>query len=600
MACRKLAAFLLVATIAPHAGATSTPNPNAPDGSATVTVGSDVACDYANITQATVLAPAATTLNIHIAKNNVMTTTQTIIGRNVALMGGYDTCSSTTPSGHTVLDGSAFTGSVLRTNASFSGTGSYNVSLTSITITNGTGSSSFPGGGMTIDGPFVVNLGDTYVQGNTTTLSGGGILVRGEAGTGVGTTERTSLFLLANTIVNDNHAQKGGGIACTGRSTVGVIDSIVSNNFATSAGGGISSAQCYVAALGHAIPTFGIRTNTVTGAGGTGGGIYALGGTVVLFGDATRKSVVADNLAEYGGGIGIDSATLQAYDASVSGNFAQFRGGGIYATNSTTFFVRSRNASLCHDALRCSELSGNRVMGTGPTAVGGGVFAVGGTTLISGTFMEDNRVAAGRGMAVAALNAPGTSGGAAADGLRIFGSVIANSGTGGPAAPADASIISIENSAAGLGFDTFSRNLAVPRMVYTPSTGGASLYPIRIFGTIFDASSGLAADPGVTGTVPAGDCNRLHENSSAFALGSTRSTSFTINFVNPAANDYSLAANSVLLDWCDGSLAFFPALTAEGGIRPYDDPGFNALYGNYDLGALERQPSDIIFKNGFE
>ncbi len=600
MALRKLVAFVVLAAIVRGASATPEPQLAEPDGSLTVTVGSDAACNYANITQATVLAPAASTLNIHIAKNNVMTTTQTIVGRNVALMGGYATCSSTTPTGHTVLDGSAFTGSVLRTNASFTGTGSYTVSLTAITITNGTGSSTFPGGGMTIDGPFLVYLGDTYVQGNATTLSGGGILVRGEAGTGVGTTERTALFLVGNTIVNDNHAQKGGGIGCTGRSTVGVIDSIISNNMATSAGGGISSVQCYVAALGHAIPTFGIRTNTVTGAGGTGGGIYALGGTVVVFGDATKKSVIADNLAEYGGGIGIDSATLRVYDASVSGNFAQFRGGGIYASNSTTFFVRSRDVSLCHDALRCSELSGNRVMGTGPTAIGGGLFAVGGTTLISGTFIEDNRVAAGRGMAVAAFNAPGTSGGAAADGLRIFGSVIANSGTGGPAVAADSSIISIENSAAGLGFDTFSRNLAVPRIVYTPSTGGASLYPIRIFGTIFDASSGLAASPGGTGTVPVGDCNRLHENSSSFALGSTRSTSLPVNFVNSAANDYSLAANSVMLDWCDASLAFFPALTAEGGIRPYDDPGFSALYGNYDLGALERQPLDVIFKNGFE
>ncbi|MEO7934947.1 MAG: hypothetical protein ABIR27_01695, partial [Dokdonella sp.] len=121
MICRKLAAFILVAAIAPIASATSTPNPNGTDGGLVVTVGSDDDCDYANITEATVFAPAASTLTIHIAKNNVMATTQTIIGRNVAIVGGYDTCSSTTPSGHTTLDGSAFTGSVLRTNASFTG-----------------------------------------------------------------------------------------------------------------------------------------------------------------------------------------------------------------------------------------------------------------------------------------------------------------------------------------------------------------------------------------------------------------------------------------------------------------------------------------------
>ncbi|MEO5560890.1 MAG: hypothetical protein ABIO49_13285 [Dokdonella sp.] len=600
MAWRELAVFVVLATIVPGASASAEPISNTPDESLTVTVGSDGACDYANITQAVVFAPAASSLIMHIAKNNAMTTSQTITGRNVALVGGYDTCSSTTPSGHTVLDGSAFTGSVLRINASFAGTDSYNVSLFAITIINGTGSSTLPGGGMTIDGPFIVSLSDTYVQGNSTTLSGGGILVSGESGTGVGTTERTRLIVGGSSIVNENHASKGGGIGCSGRSTVEVIDSIVSTNTATSAGGGIASDHCYVAALGHAIPTFGIRSNTVAGAGGTGGGIYALGGTVVVFGDAIRNSVVADNLAEYGGGIGIDGGTLRVYDANVSGNFAQFRGGGIYASNSTTFMVRSRNASICHDALRCSELSSNRVTGTGPTASGGALFATGGTTLVAGTFIEDNRVAAGRGMAISALNAPGTGGGLAADGMRVFGSVIANSGTGGPAAPVDGSIVSIENSSAGLGFDTFSRNLAVPRIVYTPSTGGASLFPIKIFGTIFDATSGLAADPGAIGTAPTGDCNRLHESSSPFAMSSTRSTILAPNLVNPAASDYSLAANSPMLDWCDASLAYVPALTAEGGTRPYDDPVFLALYGNYDLGALEREPPGIIFANGFE
>ena len=600
MAWRTLAAFIVIAAIAPNASATSAPDANAPDGSLTVTVGSDGACDYANITQATVFAAAASTLTIHIAKNNVMTSSQTIIGRNVALVGGYDTCSSTTPSGHTELNGSSFTGSVLRTNASFTGTGSYNVSLTAISIINGTGSSTLPGGGMTIDGPFIVYLNDAYVQGNTTAFSGGGILVRGESGTGVGTTERTGLFLVGNSIINDNHAAKGGGIGCSGRSSVIVMDSIISTNLATTAGGGIDSEQCYVAALGHAIPTFGIRSNTVTGTGGTGGGIYATGGTVFVLGDATRKSVIADNLADYGGGIGILAGTLSVYDASVSGNFAQFRGGGIYASNSATVMVRSRNALSCHDALRCSELSGNRVTGTGSTAAGGALFAVGGTTLVAGTFIEDNRVAAGRGMAIAALSAPGTNGGLAADGLRIFGSVIANSGTGGPAVPADGSIVSIENSSAGIGFDTFSRNLAAPRIVYTPTTGGASVYPVKIFGTIFDATSGLDADPGATGTTPTGDCNRLHENDSPFSNGSTRSTNLPPKLVNPAANDYSLAADSQMIDWCDASLAYVPALTAEGGVRPYDDPGFNGFYGNYDLGALERQPLDIIFKNGFE
>ncbi len=83
-------------------------------------------------------------------------------------------------------------------------------------------------------------------------------------------------------------------------------------------------------------------------------------------------------------------------------------------------------------------------------------------------------------------------------------------------------------------------------------------------------------------------------------MSSTRSTTLQPKLVTPAANDYSLAADSGLLDWCDTSLAYVPALSAEGGVRPYDDPEFNGIFGDYDLGALERQPADVIFKDGFD
>ncbi|MEO8461182.1 MAG: hypothetical protein ABI451_11695 [Dokdonella sp.] len=600
MAWRKLAAFIFVSVIVPEASATPELKWTQPEGTTvTVTVGSDAACNYANITQAVILAAASTNLNIRVAKNNVMTGTQTIIGRdNVAIYGGYDTCSSTTPNGHTVLSGSAFTGSVLRTNASFSGTGTYNVLLSAITIANGTGSSTLPGGGMTIDGPFSVYLTDTFVLSNTTAFSGGGISVRGELGTGAVSTERTKLVLFGNTNVIDNHAAMGGGIACTFRAYVQMSDSLISSNTATSAGGGVASQQCFFQSYGHVLPTQGIRTNTVTGAGGAGGGIYAAGGTVYLQPFPAASSIVANNSAETGGGIDVVAGNLYVTDSSVINNTAQLRGGGIYTVNATTIVARTSGASSCHVPLRCSELSGNQVTGTGATASGGGLFASGGTTLIAGTFIENDRVAAGRGMAIATLNATGTNGGIDINGLRIFGSVIATSGTGGPAVAADSSIVLIDTGSAVLGFDTFSRNLAVPRIVYTPTAGGET-YPVDIYGTIFDATSGLAADPGANGPVPNGDCNRLHETSSPFAGTSTRSTTLPPMFVNAAGNDYTLAFNSPMIDWCNASYNYPIGLTAEGGVRPYDDPFFTALYGNWDLGALELQPLDIIFKNGF-
>ncbi|MEO7916000.1 MAG: hypothetical protein ABIR16_00020 [Dokdonella sp.] len=308
--------------------------------------------------------------------------------------------------------------------------------------------------------------------------------------------------------------------------------------------------------------------------------------------------MVDSNSADYGGGIYAVAAQVTLSDATVTNNTAVVRGGGINAVNSTTIVERTYSSSTCHHALRCSELSGNRVTGTGSTANGGGLFASGGVTRISGTFIENNRVGSGRGMAVAVLNAPG-SGGLSPDGLRIFGSVIATSGTGGPAAGSDSSVVHIENSSAALGFDTFSRNLAVPRIVYTPTTG-STIYEVAIYGSIFDAASGVVASPGASGAEPYGDCNRLHETTSTFATTSTRSTALAPTFVNAAAGDYGLDTFSPMLDWCDASYGYSIAMSANGGVRPYDDPNFTAAFGNYDLGALERQPLDVIFKHGFE
>lgn len=604
MALRKLAVISILAATVTANGAGAAPQPFAYDRdgtTVTVTVGSDAACNYANITQAVILAPASTNLIIRVAKNNVMTGTQTIIGRdNVGIYGGYDTCSTTTPNGHTTLDGSAFTGSVLRTNASFSGTGTYEVFLSAITIANGTGSSTLPGGGMTIDGPFSVYLTDTFVLSNSTAFSGGGISVRGELGSGTVSTERTKLVLFGNANIIGNHAATGGGIACTGRVYMQMSDSLISANIATSAGGGVALQQCFFQSYGHVLPTQGIRTNSVTGAGGAGGGIYAAGGTVYLQPFPGSSSIIANNSAETGGGIDAVTGNLYVTDSSVINNTALLRGGGIYTVNATTIVARTSGASSCHAPLRCSELSGNQVTGTGSTANGGGLFASGGTTIIAGTFIENNRVAAGRGMAITVLNATGTNGGLDVNGLRLLGSVVATSGTGGPAVGTDSSVVHIENSSAALGFNTLSRNLAVPRIVYTPTTGGGPLYTIRIYGTIFESPTGLAASPGTTGTVPTGDCNRLNESSSPFSASSARSTLVAPMFVNSAIGDYGLAPSSEMLDWCDASYNYPIGLTAEGGVRPYDDPGFPPAFGNWDLGALERQPLDILFKNGFD
>lgn len=602
MARRILALLVLLFPMAVAAIAlpeAKTVNPDEVNVDLTVTVGSDGACNYSTITQAAAMAAAADTLIMHVAKNIVINATQVIPGRAVALVGGYDNCSDTSASGHSVLSGSSFTGSVLKATALFTGSGAFDLTLVGIDVVNGVGTSGSQAGGITIDGPFNVLLVESYVQFNFTNFNGGGISIKGQAGTGT-MTERTNLTLTSNSIVSNNTGANGGGIACNGRVRIQSLDSQIAVNTASGAGGGIYSQQCYVNLFEHGLFQ-GVISNTVTGASGAGGGIYASSGSVYVLGGQTKQSLIDSNNAESGGGIGMASGSLYLSDATVTNNTATTRGGGLFLTGSVAIVARTRATSSCHHSLRCSEISGNHVTtSTGLIAAGGAVYASGGSTRISGTFIENNQSATGRGMAVYVADAPGTNGGLDVNGLRINGSVIAANTTGGPAAGSDSSVVHIQNSSAELGFDTFSRNGTVPRAIYTPTVAPNTVYPIDIYGTIFDATSGFAADPGANGAVPQGDCNRLNETSSPFAGGSTRSTTLLPNFVNAAGNDYALGPGSSLVDWCDASFNFSSAMSAEGGVRPFDDPVFPALYGNYDLGGLERQPADILFKNGFQ
>jgi hypothetical protein len=582
------------------------PFPDLPEGTTTtVTVGSDAACGFSSITLAAQFALTSAQLNIRVARNVVITSPQLIPARNMAIYGGYDTCSDSTPSGRTILNGSGFTGSVLRATGSYAGSSIYTLRLVALEITGGLGSPSAPGGAVTIDGPFWVLVEDSNIHDNVAPDRGGGIWVLGQAGA-ASSFERTGLFIYGNSSVSNNQAGSGGGIACAGRVFMTVDNSLIAGNDATASlsyGGGIYSEGCYAWLGDHSTSTAqGVIANRVLSAGGLGygGGIGAVqGSTVYIVGGRRQPSNVVLNSADRGGGIFLANSALIARNATINNNTAEVEGGGVYAVNSDTRILRTLRGANCHDALRCSQLSGNRANGTSYSDAGGGLRARNGTTLIAGTFIELNHTSSSHGVAVAVETASGTGGGVNRDGLQIFGSVIAGNDANGTAVESESSIIWLSASSALLGFNTFARNVGVPHIVYTPSYGGSAMYPIGIVGSIFDSGSGLAADPGSRGTVPSGDCNRLNESSSAFAVGSLRSTTVQPQFVDAANRDFTLAGTSPMVDWCDASDGSV-LLGADGGPRPYDDPAWSALYGDYDLGGLERHPEDLIFRDDFE
>lgn len=569
------------------------PLPNEPTGTL-ITVGSDAACDYSNLTAATFANGSIPNIYVRVAKN-VAPRLDTLPGRNMTIQGGFDTCSDTSPSERTVLTGTGAPGSVLWLTAGYSGSTSYTVNMIDLEIRDGVGQTG-RGGGMTINGPFQVFLNNIAVVDNST-VKGGGIYIKGQAGN-AGGNELTQLVLFGNSTVGNNNAESGGGIACEEKANVRIYDAAVEDNLASDVGGGIYSLGCYMTVYDST--TFnGVVFNTASGILTAGGGIYADSSIVFLRGGQKGRARVIGNTADLGGGIHLrNNSQLYAYDSNILQNTA-FAGGGVYAENSTTVIARTRAGASCYDEIRCSRLTDNRATAPGANANAGGaaLFASGGTTRISGTFIEYNFADGGRGMAVRVVNAPGTNAGSDLNGLRILGSVVANNS--GSAAVADyQSIVEFKTSGGVVGFSTFAGNRAVSNIVYTPST--AALYRIDVYASIFDATSGNVAGPGAMGPNPNGDCNRLHENSSTFAMNSTRSNSFPPQFVDVASADYRLGGLN-LVDWCDASVNVLPtALSADGGPRPYDDPGISAQFGNWDIGGLERHPLDLIFRDGFE
>ncbi len=563
-----------------------------------VTVGSDAACDYADLTQATLLAGSSNIdIRIRVAKNVGPRLHVLSVHPTTSIVGGFDTCSDTTASGRTVIAGNGGPGSVLSLAASFDRFNDFTVNLKNLEIRDGIGEEG-RGGGMTIDGPFQVFLDNTVVQ-NNSSVRGGGVYIKGSAGQ-AGANELTQVVLLNESYIQSNIAQSGGGIACEGKANVLVYDAGVYFNTADVAGAGISSLRCHVTIHGRAPPASiadngrGVNVEPVEG-----GGIYAESSIIILRGGGPgRVAVVGGNVATRGGGIYLrNNSQLHAYDAQIIQNSARV-GGGVYAENSAIVISRTRSGADCHDEFRCSELSRNqaRAVGSKPDGGGGGLFAMGGTTLISGTFIENNLATGGRGMAVRVDNAPGSSFGADRNGLRILGSVVAGN-TRGVGKPADyTSVIEFRGSRGAVGFSTFTANHVVPQIVYTPFHG----WRVDIYGNIFDSSMGVAAGPGTVIPIPNGDCNRLYEAGSPFSANSMRSTLATPDFVDPSNGDYRLAGLN-LVDRCDASYDILSSeLSADGGQRPYDDPDTTGEFGNYDLGGLERHPADMIFRDGLE
>ncbi|MBX2999504.1 MAG: hypothetical protein KF893_13390 [Caldilineaceae bacterium] len=299
-----------------------------------------------------------------------------------------------------------YMGDVTITNSTLSGnTADYGGGIANylgnMTIADSTlsGNTADYGGGL-ISNMGDVTIADSILSGNTAYFSGGGIARY------AGTLTVTNISIFSNTA----NLGAGGGIYNI-LGPLEVTESTIFSNTAYLSGGGIANISGTLAVTNSAI-----LSNTAYL--GVGGGIYNSYG---IYGDASvHNSTISGNSAMGGGGIA-SSGTLTVTNSAISGNQAEYDGGGISnyfgtltVTNSTISGNEAEygggiNTCSGEVLVRNSTLSGNSAIDGGGIAAcystltidhstitgnaadyGGGIYIYDSTVVISRTLVSGN------------------------------------------------------------------------------------------------------------------------------------------------------------------------------------------------------------------
>ncbi len=281
-------ALLLASCIAPS-----------PTTARTITVGSDSDCDFADFQSA--LDAMKDHDEVHVSSKTFSGLHLHIVDRAVAIIGGFDSCSSPeSGGGRTILKGSGGGDSTLLID------GSSNVTLKYFSF-----------------------FGTTLVDAST---HGAGINYRGHGSLSL---EHVSILF--------NVADYGAGLNVSASDATDVYfneDTLIANNIAYKQGGGVNiEGKTHLYMSGN---NSSISYNT---ASGNGGGIQINGPAIAEIGSpGDANGAISHNKAGYGGGVAIEpGGLLRLYSTdsnapvSISDNAATVAGGGIHVRGSLTY-----------------------------------------------------------------------------------------------------------------------------------------------------------------------------------------------------------------------------------------------------------------------
>ena len=190
-----------------------------------------------------------------------------------------------------------------------------------------------------------------FRHGRAATFAGGGLANLG-------------VLTIHDCAFTDNFAASGGGIFNTG--TLDISNSTVTGNDVSlnGAGAGIDTFAGVMTMVDSTVRDNGFLGDPVST---KGGGIAASGvGTIVTI----KRTLISNNRAGLGGGIHLESATLNLVNTTVSGNLSYKSGGGIAVDSGTAglYNVTITNNIANSDAVGTNEFGGGVYKNTGTLA----------------------------------------------------------------------------------------------------------------------------------------------------------------------------------------------------------------------------------------
>jgi hypothetical protein len=543
------------------------------NGIAYITVGTDGACDFNNITQAYDDGDA----DIRIT-NQTIYTDLLLVNSARTFTGGFNSCfdaenfnQSTTK---TIWDGQD--SGVILDIQSFNAT----IALNGFELRNGHGNSP-KAGAVSISNNSTIVISNSDIHDNEGS-NGGAIYFN---------SENTSVTILNTRIYNNSATASGGGVACARGHFTMLGDSAIYSNSTAQNGGGIAALigcsldiQSGDAEIGFSTNS-GIYGNT---ASQSGGGVYLSSSTMLLTGDASHPaSIKLNSAASNGGGImmlGGDSS-VTAINAYIDNNVANLIGGGVYGVNNASFSM-SRLNQTCWDNNKCSSISNNIVTDTNSVA-GAGYFANGATANISQTVIAHNKASDAAGFSLFGSGQVKLEGNLLINNKQLSGEFLSYN------------LIKLNDGAGAVlnfSYNTVAKNDVNSIFSVNNITNQQEL---NIYNSIIWDDRDIISFSGGLAPLISLDSNIVHESQSFQAYNISGNLVQDPMFFNASTDDFHIRLNSSAVDHCDEFLTQSQYNDLNGKLRGVDEASVVNFNGPYDAGAFEIN-NDIIFSNGFE